>query len=155
MEKSQFPAEMLTTLATKKVGDNLTGANGVDAKIINITDKDVTLEFKNTQSPFYGKELAVGLTGSDGVNEYTITKIDGDNVSILVKNNASPFAGKSFAVGTEATNGGNTLKITAINDDTVTIAQTTPMTGKTLYFDVDVVKVEDAATDKETPKTNN
>lgn len=151
--KTDFPAEMLTELNSKKVGDSLTGKNGQSGKIVEVTDKTATIEFQNTASPFYQKTVSVGMTQEkDGVT-YKITKIEGNNVTFEVTNPQSPFAGKEFAVGstaeneiagTDGTKKKITIKVVKIDGDMVTVETTNthPLANKTLYFHVEVKDVK-------------
>lgn len=53
-------SDMQESMRTAVVGQYLTGANGISAKVMKITDTEMTLEVKNPQNIFSGKPLTVG-----------------------------------------------------------------------------------------------
>ncbi len=75
----------------KNPGDILAEQNGTTVKLISKTDTSAQVEFIATSSPFYGKELTVGMSETFNGVTFTVTKIEGDNVTLDVINTNSPF----------------------------------------------------------------
>ena len=115
------------------------------AKVIKIEGDSVTVEIENTQNPFYGKKLAVGLKSTFEGNTVTVQKLTATGVTLQVVNKANPFYGKKIKVGLEgATKNGGSMKILAMNKDTITIGvpNTHELAGKTLKFDVEIKSIQ-------------
>ncbi|MDD2892237.1 MAG: FKBP-type peptidyl-prolyl cis-trans isomerase [Candidatus Gracilibacteria bacterium] len=120
-------------------------AGNVKAKVTKIEGENVTVTIENTQNPFYGKKLAVGLKTTFEGNDITITKLTDTELTLKVSNKANPFYGKKIAEGMEGTMpNGSTMKIIKIEEDTVTIGipNTHELAGKTLKFDVEVKSIK-------------
>lgn len=69
-------------------------SGGVTSRVVKIEGGLITLSVENRKNPFYGKKLAVGLSGSDEGNRVTVTKIENGNVTVKVENASNPFKGK-------------------------------------------------------------
>lgn len=144
-------------LEGKNNGDIITEHNGTNLKLIEKKENSIVVEFQQTNSPFYGKELKVGMSAEVTGITFKITKIEGENVTLEVLNTNSPFYNKDGGEqkieagnNTEIDNNGNkiAIKILEINEvdgkKTVKIEQTmTPkLAGKTLYFTIKVDSIK-------------
>jgi FKBP-type peptidyl-prolyl cis-trans isomerase 2 len=140
VSRDQLPEDM----KAGSVGQVFTGANNATAKVIKATDADITLEIQNTNNPFYKKKVAVWVTAEsvDQGATYKITKIVGTGVTIEVTNKNSPFYNKSFAVGETLDLPSGKVEIKEIKDEEVVIAQSHPMAGKTLFFDIEILDIK-------------
>lgn len=144
---------------TIKVGEYLSGATDTKVRVTKIDGDNITVEMQNTSQPFYGKKLAVGLKAEKEDALFTIKAISGTGVTVEVVNKSSPFYEKKVEVGAIGTvktpfqvmsiDGKRALlsgdvTISALTEDTVTltIANSHPLAGKTLYFDVEVVDIK-------------
>ena len=130
--------------ATVKVGEEIK-AGQVTAKVTKVTDDKVTLSIENTQNPFYGKKLAVGLVGNFEGNVITVKKINQKDVIVEIDNKQNPFYGKKLAVGLSGTlPDGRTVTIKKIDGDSVMveIPNSNELAGKTLIFDVEVKSIK-------------
>lgn len=140
----------------KNPGDILAEQNGTTVKLISKTDTSAQVEFIATSSPFYGKELTVGMSETFNGVTFTVTKIEGDNVTLDVINTNSPFykegenkALEDGAIAEMDENGTKIsikiLKVHTAEDwkKTLDIEETTTpaLAGKTLYFTIKVDKV--------------
>ncbi len=127
-----------------KVGETIE-AGPTKAKVIAIKGDNVTLDIENTQNPFYGKKLKVGLKTTSEGNTITIKKITDTEITLSILNKANPFYGKKIKEGMEGEmpNGGK-MKITKITGDTITIGipNTHELAGKTLIFDVEIKSIK-------------
>ncbi len=128
-----------------KVGQTLTGGQDstIPAKIIKITDTQVTVEIDNSGNPFHGKELKPGVTASvEGWNEFTIVSIEGTGITFNVVNKKSPFFG-NYVVGAVATVpvGKITLKSIA-KDDVVILLDRKDPKKTSLFFDVEIMDIK-------------
>ncbi|MDP2104114.1 MAG: hypothetical protein Q8K26_04295, partial [Candidatus Gracilibacteria bacterium] len=118
-------------------------AGNIKAKVTAIEGDNVTVEIDNTGNPFYGKKLAVGLTGEFEGNSVVIKKLTDKEVTIEVNNKANPFYGKKIEVGMEGKSGENTIKIVSITKENVTIAAGRhELAGKTLTFDIEIKSIK-------------
>ncbi|EKD29553.1 MAG: hypothetical protein ACD_78C00360G0001 [uncultured bacterium (gcode 4)] len=118
-------------------------AGNIKAKVTAIEGDNVTVEIDNTGNPFYGKKLAVGLTGEFEGNSVVIKKLTDKEVTIEVNNKANPFYGKKIEVGMEWKSGENTIKIIAVTKENVTIAAGRhELAGKTLTFDIEIKSIK-------------
>ncbi len=143
-------SDIQESMRSATVWQYLTWANGISAKVTKVTDSDITLEVKNPQNIFSGKELTVGtqvdLPDNGGTAKIIWLKWTG--ITLEVINKKSPFYNKKFAIGetTDITwaNGRNEgkIEIRGMSGDTISIAQYTATTGKTLFFDVEVVDIK-------------
>lgn len=144
----QIPREVLEGRGSlPKVGDILSNAQGVSAKVISIDDKNVAVEVDNVNNPFKGKKIAVGTTVTFEGNPAKITAVDDKNLTLLVTNKTNPFAGKTLEAGLEGMYGDSQkVKIVKIDGDNATISvavkNTHPMAGKTLVFDLEVKEIK-------------
>lgn len=120
-------------------------AGSVKAKVVKIEGDNVTVEIENTQNPFYGKKLAVGVKTVFEGNEVTVKKLTGTDVTLSIVNKANPFYGKKIKEGMEGTMpNGSKMKIVKIEKDTITIGvpNTHELAGKTLKFDVEIKSIK-------------
>lgn len=144
----QIPREVLEGRGSlPKVGDILSNAQGVSAKVISIDDKNVSVEVDNANNPFKGKKIAVGTTVTFEGNPAKITAVDDKNLTLLVTNKTNPFAGKTLEAGLEGMYGDSQkVKIVKLDGDNVTVSvsvkNTHPMAGKTLVFDLEVKEIK-------------
>jgi FKBP-type peptidyl-prolyl cis-trans isomerase 2 len=76
-------------------------AGNVKAKVTKIEGDNVTVDIDNTQNPFYGKKLAVGLKATFEGNQVTVKKLTDTEVTLDVVNKANPFYGKKIKEGME------------------------------------------------------
>jgi len=137
---ADLPEDMKTAI----VGQVFTGANNSTAVVKSVTATDMTLEIENTNNPFYGKNIAVGVT-AESVEQgasYKITAIEGTGVTLEVTNKNSPFYNKKFAVGESIESPSGKVEIREINGEEVVIAQYHPMVGKTLFFDIEILDIK-------------
>jgi len=151
--KDNFKDVISQTVPKSAIGEKADGlavgkelvAGDIKATVTKIDGDNVTLDIQNTQNPFYGKKLAVGLKGTFEGNTVTIKKIVGDTVTLEVNNKSNPFYGKKIKEGMEATTkDGQTIKIAKIDDKNVTIQipNTHELAGKTLIFDVEIKSIK-------------
>lgn len=140
VSRDQLPDDMKTAI----VGQVFTGANNATAKVMAATETDITLEIQNTNNPFYKKKIVVGATAesADQGASYKITKIAGTGVTIEVTNKNSPFYNKNFSVGETLDLPSGKVEIKEIKDEEVVIAQSHPMAGKTLFFDIEILDIK-------------
>lgn len=140
VSRESLPEEMQSAA----VGQTFTGANNASATVVSVTDTDITLEIENTNNPFYQKKLVVGATAESPTDDasYKITAITGTGVTIEVTNKNSPFYNKNFAVGESLDLPSGKIEILEINAEDIRIAQTHPLAGKTLFFDVEVLDIQ-------------
>jgi FKBP-type peptidyl-prolyl cis-trans isomerase 2 len=124
-----------------KAGDTIS-AGGTSAKVVKVDNGTVTLSIDNRQNPFYGKKLAVGLTGDFEGNKVKITALDSKNVTVQVDNRNNPFYGKKLAVGLSAKWNGEVYTVKKIDQDTVTLEHAGALVGKTLIFDVTLKEIK-------------
>lgn len=127
-----------------KVGETIE-AGPTKAKVIAIKGDNVTLDIENTQNPFYGKKLQVGLKTTSEGNTITIKKITDTEITLSILNKANPFYEKKIKEGMEGEmpNGGK-MKIMKITTNTITIGipNTHKLAGKTLIFDVEIKSIK-------------
>lgn len=137
-------AELNEEMKNAVVGQVFTGANNATAKVTKVDETSVTLDIQNTDNPFYQKKLSVGLVAesADGAASFKITKMEGTGVTLEVTNKQSPFYNKNFAVGETLETAQGKVTIQEIKADSVTIAESHPLMGKTLFFEVDVVDIQ-------------
>lgn len=143
-------------LEGKNNGDIITEFNGTKIKLIEKKESTILVEFQQTTSPFYGKELKVGMSEEMSGITFKVTDIQDDKVTLEVTNTNSPFYNKDateqkIEVGNtaefERQKAKVSVKILEINEvdgkKMVKIEQTiTPeLTGKTLYFTIKVDKI--------------
>jgi len=130
--------------STLKVGEVIK-TETASATVKSIKDGQVELQIDNPDSPFYGKTIAVGATGSIDENIATITKITGDKASVTVENKVNnPFYGKVKKVGLKGTlSTGPEYEIIKISDGTITLKYLNqhPLAGKDITFDVQLQSV--------------
>lgn len=140
VNRTELPEDMKSA----KVGQVFTGANNATAKVTSVNETSITLEIQNTNSPFYGKKLAVGEFAENATKDATfkITAMEWTGVTVEVTNKNSPFYNKKFAVGESIQTPNGKIEIKSIEKDTVTVAQYHPMVGKTLFFDVEIVSIK-------------
>jgi FKBP-type peptidyl-prolyl cis-trans isomerase 2 len=127
-----------------KVGASLEIGNGQSAKVLGVSASGVILAIENTANPFYKLPKTVGTKATQGDMMYEIKSITGTGVSVERTDKKNPFYNR-FKVGEKATLPNKSIvEITAINtaSDKVTISTTTELTGKTLFFDVQVVSIK-------------
>lgn len=138
--RDQLPEDMKAAT----IGQVFTGANNATAKVVKATDTDITLEIQNTNNPFYKKKVVVGATAESAEQgaTYKITKIVGTGVTIEVTNKNSPFYNKNFSVGETLDLPSGKVEIKEIKDEEVVIAQSHPMAGKTLFFDIEILDIK-------------
>lgn len=74
--KTQFPAEMKSSIDTAQVGGSLTGANNAVAKVVAVTNESLTLAIDNVGNPFYKKPIKVGSTATSTGADFKITAIE-------------------------------------------------------------------------------
>lgn len=120
-------------------------AGQTTAKVTAIDGDNVTLDIENTQNPFYGKKMAVGLKATFEGNEVTVKSLTDTEVTLEIVNKANPFYGKKIAEGMEGMmpNGSN-MKILKIGSENITIGvpNTHELAGKILIFDVEVKSIK-------------
>lgn len=119
-------------------------AGSVQAKVTKIEGDNVTVDIDNTQNPFYGKKMAVGLKATFEGNDITVKKLTDTEVTLNVVNKANPFYGKKIKEGMEGTMpNGSSMKIVKIGTENITIGipNTHELAGKTLKFDVEVKSI--------------
>ncbi|EKE27661.1 MAG: hypothetical protein ACD_3C00178G0002 [uncultured bacterium (gcode 4)] len=92
----EFPKEMLGEKANNlKVGEEI--ENGwVSWKVTAITGSWVTIEIKNTQNPFFGKEIKVWEKANYQWNDIVIKAIGDNMVTVNIQNKQNPFYGKKL-----------------------------------------------------------
>ena len=131
-------------MKSTKVGETLTGANGATAKVIKADETSVTISIKNSENPFFGKKLVIGITADakDGSANFKVLKITGTGVTLQITNKQSPFYNKDFSVGASLVTPQGKVTIKEIQDDSVVIAQEHPLMGKTLFFDVEILEIQ-------------
>lgn len=120
-------------------------AGSVKAKVTKIEGDNVTVDIDNTQNPFYGKKIAVGLKSVFEGNNVTVKKMTDKEVVLEVVNKVNPFYGKKIKEGMEgALANGKKMKILKIEKDNVTIGvpNTHELAGKTLKFDVEIKSIQ-------------
>lgn len=120
-------------------------AGNVKAKVTKIEGENITVDIENTQNPFYGKKLIIGLKATFEGNDIAITQLTDTEVTLKVFNKANPFYGKKIIEGMEGTMpNGSTMKILKIEEDTITIGipNTHELAGKTLKFDVEIKSIK-------------
>lgn len=120
-------------------------AGSVKAKVTAIEGENVTVAIENTQNPFYGKKLAVGLKATFEGNQVTVKKVTDTEVTLEIINKANPFYKKKISEGMEgAMPNGSTMKIMKIGTGTITIGipNTHELAGKTLNFDVEIKDIK-------------
>lgn len=138
----------LSTLGEKgkdlSVGKTIEAGN-VKAKVTKIEGDNVTIEIENTQNPFYGKKMAVGLKATFEGNDVTVKKLDNKDATLEIVNKANPFYGKKLKEGMEGTApDGNKLKILKIGKENITVGvpNTHELAGKTLKFEVEIKSIK-------------
>lgn len=139
--KKDIPAEYQNA----KIGDTVTGVDGVSGKVTAITSTGMTIAIDNSNNPFYKKPLKVGLTSESDNYLAKVISLTDKNVTIELTNKESPFYNKKFAVGESFTiPGRDKIIIKSIDQDKdmATIAVEHPLMGKTLYFDVEVTDIQ-------------
>ena len=129
-----------------KVGQTLTGGqnNDIPAKVIKITNDEVTLEIDNSSNPFHGKELKPGVSSSvEEGNEFTITAVEGTGITFNVVNKKSPFY-KKYTIGAVADVpvGQITLKSIEKDDLIIVLDQGKDPKKTSLFFDVEVTDIK-------------
>jgi FKBP-type peptidyl-prolyl cis-trans isomerase 2 len=131
-----------------RVGDMLISKDKSTAKVIKVEGDQVTIEFKNTLNPFYGKPLTVGLKGIFEGKEIVITKIDDKEVTVDVDNKANPFYGRPLTVGLTGTMpDGSSMTIIQISAENVLVEIPTPanLVGKTIILSVEIKSIQKAS----------
>jgi FKBP-type peptidyl-prolyl cis-trans isomerase 2 len=142
-----FPKTFFGT-GTLVAGGKIKITDGMTADVVSVTDNDVTIAIENTESPFYGKPIKVGMTGSYQGNNITVKSETASGYLLSIENKTSPFYGKPLAVGLTGTApDGTTLTVTALSDTDATIAvpNTHELAGKDLTFRVTIVSIDSAA----------
>ena len=129
-----------------KVGQTLTGGqnNDIPAKVIKITNDEVTLEIDNSSNPFHGKKLKPGVSSSvEEGNEFTIVSMEGTGITFNVINKKSPFY-KKYTVGAVADVpvGQITLKSIEKDDLIIVLDQGKDPKKTSLFFDVEVIDIK-------------
>ncbi|HRI35540.1 MAG TPA: FKBP-type peptidyl-prolyl cis-trans isomerase [bacterium] len=141
-----FPKEFFANSSGALVpGGQIQIAAGMNAEVVTVGDTDVTIAIDNTESPFYGKPIQVGMTGSYQGNEITVKEETASGYLLAIENRSSPFYGKTLAVGLSgATTDGMTLTITALTDSEATIAVPNQheLAGKDLTFEVTIRSIQ-------------
>ena len=120
-------------------------AGSTKAKVTAIEGENVTVDIENTQNPFYGKKMVIGLKATFEGNDVTVKKLTDTEVTLEVINKANPFYGKKIKEGMEGTMpNGSSMKILKITEDTITIGvpNTHELAGKTLQFDVEIKSIK-------------
>lgn len=120
-------------------------AGSTKAKVTKIEGENVTVDIENTQNPFYGKKMAVGLKSAFEGNDVTVKKLTDTEVVLEVVNKANPFYKKKIKEGMEGTMpSGSKMKILKIGKETVTIGvpNSHELAGKTLKFDVEIKSIK-------------
>lgn len=140
VEKSQLRQDMQNA----KVGDVFTGASNSTATVTAVDEGTITLAISNIDNPFYQKKLSVGATAeaADGSASFKITRLAGTGVTVEIINKQSPFFNKKFAAGESIDSPQGNISLQEIKDDSVVIAQSHPLMGKTLYFEVEVTDIQ-------------
>ena len=144
-------SELGTSGQLPKVGEILTGADGLKAKVISIGESDVNLEIDNSKNPFSGKKIAIGTTAQiEGGNTATITALDATNVTLKISNKNNPFFGKELKAGLVGTytDRGQTRRFTikSISGKSMTISSElkndSKLANKTLIFDLELKEIK-------------
>lgn len=137
-------AELRPDMQAAKVGDVFTGSNNAKAKVVSADDNTITLAIDNVDNPFYKKKMTVGATAeaADGSASFKVTSMAGTGITLEITNKQSPFYNKKFAVGESFESPQGNITIMEIKDDSVVIAQSHPLMGKTLFFDVEIVDIQ-------------
>lgn len=120
-------------------------AGSVKAKVTKIEGDNVTVDIENTQNPFYGKKMVVGLKATFEGNQVTVKKLSDTEVTLEVINKANPFYGKKIAEGMEGTMpNGSKMKIIKIGAENITIGvpNAHELAGKILKFDVEIKSIK-------------
>lgn len=140
VSREQLPEDMKNAT----VGQVFTGAADATAKVIAADETSITLDIENTNNPFYGKSIAVGTVAETPTKDTTfkITAIKGTGVTLEVTNKNSPFYNKEFSVGGTLDLPTGKLEILEIKDEEVVVAQSHPMAGKTLFFDIEIIDIQ-------------
>ncbi len=126
------------------VGQTIDAGN-TKAKVTKIDGDNVTVDIENSQNPFYGKKMSVGLKVMFEGNSVTVKKITDSDILLEVVNKANPFYGKKVKVGMEgAMPNGEKVKILKLTKDIATIGvpNTHELGGKTLKFDVEIKSIQ-------------
>ncbi|MBP9780121.1 FKBP-type peptidyl-prolyl cis-trans isomerase [Candidatus Gracilibacteria bacterium] len=139
IEKTQLNDEIKNI----KTGQIYTGANGAGAKVIRITEKDITFQIDNIENPFFKRNMTIGSTAEKGNAVFKVLNIQNDKVTLEVTNKSSLFYNKKFEVG-ESINlpKGGKIQIIKIQDDIVTISNKHAMANKTLFFEVEILSIK-------------
>lgn len=138
----------MSALGEKGVGltvGQMIEAGSTKAKVTKIEGDNVTVDIENTQNPFYGKKIAVGLKATFEGNDVTVKKLTNEEVTLEVVNKANPFYKKKIKEGMEGTMpNGSKMKILKIGKETITIGvpNTHELAGKTLKFDVEIKSIK-------------
>lgn len=116
----------------------------VSWKVTAITASGVTLEIKNAENPFTGKEIVVWATADYQWNTITIKKITPENITVNILNKQSPFFGKKlieWLVGKLPN--WQEIKIVKITPENTEVETTNPheLAGKTLIFDIELKEI--------------
>lgn len=139
MNKSELNDE----LKQSEVGKTITGQDGSVAKVIAVTENDITFEIENKSNPFYKKQIAPWMVVEDDSVAFKIVSIENDQVNLEITNKMSPFLNKKFAVGESITfPQWGKITITGITDEVVSFNEEHPMMGKTLFFDVEILDIQ-------------
>lgn len=109
-----------------------------------ITREELAESMEDEASPLYQQELSVGLEFSDEIGAYKLTELTDTHATFEVRPTTPAFNEEEFVVGytKEFPQIGLTVTILDIGEETVTIEEKTPMTGKTLHFNVEVVEIQ-------------
>ncbi|MBP9779690.1 FKBP-type peptidyl-prolyl cis-trans isomerase [Candidatus Gracilibacteria bacterium] len=136
-------SELNEELKQSQVGKTITGQDGSVAKVVAVTENDITFEIENKSNPFYKKQIAPGMVAEDDSVAFKIVSIENDQVNLEITNKMSPFLNKKFAVGESVSfPQGGKITITGITDEVVSFNEEHPMMGKTLYFDVEILDIQ-------------
>ncbi len=139
IEKTQLNDEIKNI----KTWQIYTGANGAWAKVIRITEKDITFQIDNIENPFFKRNMTIWSTAEKGNAVFKVLNIQNDKVTLEVTNKSSLFYNKKFEVG-ESINlpKGGKIQIIKIQDDIVTISNKHAMANKTLFFEVEILSIK-------------
>lgn len=151
--KTDFPQDMEDQVKKAKVGTEMTGMNGMKAKVIAVTNTGITIELDNTNNPFKWQEIKAWATasipagaGTKGA-DFAITKIEWDDVTLKIVNKDSPFYGKDFTAGASeiisTQQGPMKVTIKDITDTAVVASIGHPLADEVLFFEIDVIDVKD------------
>lgn len=109
-----------------------------------ITMDELNQSKEDPSSPLYQKEVKKGLQVTDAMgNVYTIKDITDTAATLDIVSSTTPFTKENFKTGGTIEQGNMTAVIREIREKTVVMEFQTPLVGKTLHFDVEVVSIEE------------